>query len=292
MLHEPVMTAEVIGYLRPERGGLFLDCTVGTGGHARALLEHGARRLLGLDRDRDALGVAADQLAGWRDRLELVHADYRDVEAVLAARGLREVDGALADLGMSSFQLDQPERGFSFQRDEVLDMRMDRSQGPTAAELLRDASEATLADVLARYGEEPRARQVARAIVEARRRDPLQTTGQLVAVVHRVLPRRGRIDSATRTFQAIRIWVNRELDGLDGFVAAVMRRLSIGARFVVITFHSLEDRIIKVALRSLARSDERAVRVLTKHVVRPARVEMARNPRARSAKLRAAERVA
>ncbi len=286
------MTAEVIGYLRPERGGLFLDCTVGTGGHARALLEHGARRLLGLDRDRDALGVAADQLAGWRDRLELVHADYRDVEAVLAARGLREVDGALADLGMSSFQLDQPERGFSFQRDEVLDMRMDRSQGPTAAELLRDASEATLADVLARYGEEPRARQVARAIVEARRRDPLQTTGQLVAVVHRVLPRRGRIDSATRTFQAIRIWVNRELDGLDGFVAAVMRRLSIGARFVVITFHSLEDRIIKVALRSLARSDERAVRVLTKHVVRPARVEMARNPRARSAKLRAAERVA
>jgi 16S rRNA (cytosine1402-N4)-methyltransferase len=292
MVHEPVMTAEAIGFLRPERGGLFLDCTVGTGGHARALLEQGATRLLGLDRDRDALAVAADQLARWRDRLELVHADYRDVEAVLDARGLREVDGALADLGMSSFQLGQPGRGFSFQRDEVLDMRMDRSQGPTAAELLRDASEATLADVLARYGEEPRARQVARAIVEGRRREPVLRTGQLAALVHGVLPRRGRIDSATRTFQALRVWVNRELEDLDEFVAAVMRRLRVGARFVVITFHSLEDRIIKFALRGRARSDARAVRILTKHVIRPARDELARNPRARSAKLRAAERVA
>lgn len=293
MLHEPVMTAEILTYLGPERGGLFLDCTVGTGGHARALLERGATRVVGLDRDGEALAVAARELASWSDRTTLVHADYRAVEAALDAHGIVAVDGALADLGMSTFQLEAADRGFSFRHDGPLDMRLDRSAGATAADLLRDASEATLTDVIARYGEERHARRVARAIVETRRRAPLRTTGQLAAVVRRVLPRRGQpIDPATRTFQAIRIWVNRELEGLDAFVVSVTRRLRAGARFVALTFHSLEDRIIKHTLRDLARDGDTAVRLLTKHPIRAGAAEVARNPRARSAKLRVAERLA
>ena len=293
MVHVPVMPGEALRFLRPERGGLFLDCTVGLGGHARALLEAGATRVIGFDRDEDALTRARETLAPWHDRVELVHADYRSLDAVLDARRIDRVDGALADLGVSSLQFDAPGRGFSFQRDEPLDMRMDRSGGDTAADLVARCSERDLADVIFQYGEERFSRRIARAIVEARAESPIVTTGRLASIVRRAIPHRGhaRIDPATRTFQALRIWVNRELDGLDRFIESAARRLRAGARLVVITFHSLEDRIVKHTLRALHAEGAR-LEILTKKPIVPDAAEIERNPRARSAKLRAAERMA
>jgi 16S rRNA (cytosine1402-N4)-methyltransferase len=292
MTHIPVMTAEVLQHLRPELGGLFVDCTVGLGGHSRALLEAGATRVIGLDRDRDALARARETLAPWGDRVELVHADYRAIDEVLDNRQIAQIDGALADLGVSSMQFDAPGRGFSFQRDEPLDMRMDRSGGDTAADLVARSTEREIADAIFQYGEERFSRRIARAIVETRHDEPIDTTGRLAAIVRRSVPHRGymRIDPATRTFQALRIWVNRELDGLDRFVESAARRLRTAARLVVITFHSLEDRIVKHTLRALHQRDA-LVRVLTKKPLVPRDEEVVRNPRARSAKLRAAERI-
>jgi len=292
-MHVPVMTAEILQFLRPEHGGLFVDCTVGLGGHARALLEAGATRLVGLDRDLDALARAAETLAPWRERVELVHADYRAIADVLDQRQIAVVDGTLADLGVSSMQFDAPGRGFSFQRDEPLDMRMDRSQGETAADFIARATEVELADTIFRYGEERFSRRIARALVETRRETPVTSTAQLASIVRRSIPRRGymRIDPATRTFQALRIWVNRELDGLDRFLEATVSRLRAGARVAIITFHSLEDRIVKHTLRALERN-EALIRVLTKKPLTPDENELQRNPRARSAKLRVAERMA
>ncbi len=293
MTHVPVMPAEVVSLLQPERGGLFLDCTVGLGGHARALLEAGASRLMGLDRDLDALTIARATLAPWSDRVELVHADYRGIDDVLSARHVAQVDGLLADLGVSSLQFDAEGRGFSFQRDEPLDMRMDRTSGDTAADLIARSSERELADAIFQYGEERFSRRIARALVRERSETPIVTTGRLAAIVRRAIPKRGfaRIDPATRTFQALRIWVNHELDGLDRFLQAAAARLRIGARLVVITFHSLEDRIVKHTLRAL---DQRSgiLKVLTKKPIVPSDDEVQRNPRSRSAKLRAAEKVA
>jgi 16S rRNA (cytosine1402-N4)-methyltransferase len=298
MAHIPVMTAEVVELLRPggsgpyPDGGLFVDCTVGLGGHSRTLLEAGAGRIIGLDRDLDALARARETLAPWADRVELVHADYRAIEEVLDQRRIDRVDGALTDLGVSSMQFDEPGRGFSFQRDEPLDMRMDRSTGDTAADLIARSSERELADAIYQYGEERLSRRIARAIVEAREETPILTTGRLAAIVRRAQPRRGytRIDPATRTFQAMRIWVNQELDGLDRFITAAVGRLRSGARLVVIAFHSLEDRIVKHTLRALQRDG--LVEVLTKKPMVPRDEEVERNPRARSAKLRAAARAA
>jgi 16S rRNA (cytosine1402-N4)-methyltransferase len=291
--HEPVMVEETVSLLQPSRGGLFVDCTVGLGGHSRALLEAGAARLLALDRDPEALRRAADALEAWRDRVEMVHADYRDLEHVLEARGIAVIDGALADLGVSSMQLDAEGRGFSFRRDEPLDMRMDQNAGQTAAELLVTIDEEDLANVIFQFGEERFSRRIARAIVHARRDEPVNTTGRLAQIVRGAIPRRGyqRIDPATRTFQALRIWVNRELEGLDTFLAHATRRLSAGARFAVITFHSLEDRIVKHAFRALA-AGEAALQVLTRKPIVPGDAEVARNARARSAKLRVIERLA
>jgi 16S rRNA (cytosine1402-N4)-methyltransferase len=288
------MTAEVLKHLRPELGGLFVDCTVGLGGHSKALLENGAARLIGLDRDRDALVRAGEVLSPWRDRVELVHADYRSFADVLDSRHLAQVDGALADLGVSSMQLDEPGRGFSFQRDEPLDMRMDRTSGETAAQLVSRADESELADIIYNFGEERYSRRIARALVHERVEAPVDSTARLAAIVRRAVPRRGysRIDPATRTFQALRIWVNRELDGLDRFVETAVRRLRAGARLVVISFHSLEDRIVKHTLRALEQGGEAGIRVLTKKPLVPGDDEVRHNPRARSAKLRAAERIA
>ena len=294
MTHVPVMTAEVLQHLRPEQGGLFVDCTVGLGGHSRALLEAGASRVIGFDRDLDALARARETLAPWGDRVELVHADYREIDEVLDSRQIVHVDGTLADLGVSSMQFDAPGRGFSFQRDEPLDMRMDRTGGDTAADLIARATERDLADSIFLYGEERFSRRIARALVEARREAPVDSTGRLAAIVRRAIPHRGghvRIDPATKTFQALRIWVNRELDGLDRFVEAAARRLRAGARLVVIAFHSLEDRIVKHTLRALQQRNG-LVQVLTKKPLVPTDEEVDRNPRARSAKLRAAERMA
>ena len=291
-MHEPVMVAEVLEHLEPARGGIFVDCTVGMGGHARALLEGGASRLIGCDRDPAALDQARLALGGFGDRVELVHSDYRRLADVLDERGIAAVDGVLADLGVSSMQLDAPGRGFSFRRDEPLDMRMDTTQGPTAAEAIRDADERTLADVIYGFGEERHSRRVARAIVAARARGAIETTGQFADIVRRAIPRKGhtRIDPATRTFQAIRIWINRELDGLDRFLGDAASRLAPGGRMAVITFHSLEDRIVKHTLRAMQAEGTVGITVRTRRPVVPGDAEVERNPRARSAKLRAIER--
>ncbi|MSO45183.1 MAG: 16S rRNA (cytosine(1402)-N(4))-methyltransferase RsmH [Acidobacteria bacterium] len=291
-MHEPVMVAEVLEHLEPARGGIFVDCTVGMGGHARALLEGGASRLIGCDRDPAALDQARGALSGFGDRVELVHSDYRGLVEWLDERGIAAVDGVLADLGVSSMQLDAPGRGFSFRRDEPLDMRMDTTQGPTAAEAIRDADERTLADVIYEFGEERHSRRVARAIVAARARGAIETTGQCADIVRRAIPRKGytRIDPATRTFQAIRIWVNRELDGLDRFLADAATRLAPSGRMAVITFHSLEDRIVKHTLRAMQAEGTVGITVRTRRPVVPGDAEVERNPRARSAKLRAIER--
>ena len=293
ILHEPALRVETVEQLAPAGGGLFVDCTVGTGGHTEALLEAGAARVLGLDRDAEVLPLARERLAVWKDRVELVHADYRGLDDVLDRRGIEQIDGALADLGHSSIQLAAEGRGFSFRRADPLDMRIDRSQGRTLAELLDEVTPDTLADVIFEYGEERHSRRIARAIVYARDREVLSSTTDLATIVRRSVPYRGhaRIDPATRTFQALRIWVNRELDGLDAFLHTVARRLKAEARLAVISFHSLEDRIVKYTLRELERSGELALRVLTRKPIRPQRDEVARNPRARSARLRVAERV-
>ena len=293
MLHEPVMTREVLAFLQPEKGGVFVDCTVGMGGHALALLEAGATRVIGLDRDPAALRIAAETLSRYRDRVELVHSDYRAIAQVLEARGIERVDGTLTDMGMSSYQLEAAGRGFSFQRDDPLDMRMDTTSGLTAADVLRGADESDIADAIYRFGEERFSRRIARAIVQARELVPIETTAQLATIVRRAIPRQGfsRIDPATRTFQAIRIWVNRELEEIDTFLRSVAQRLKTGARLVAITFHSLEDRIVKHTLRALAPRDGGPLRILTKKPVTAQPDELERNPRARSAKLRAAESV-
>ena len=292
--HLPVMCREVVELLQPQRGGTYVDCTLGYGGHTRALLDAGATRVVGIDRDETALGLAREALAPFATRADLVHADYRDLDIVLDTRGIGTVDGILADLGVSSMQLDEPGRGFSFRRDEPLDMRMDRSAGETAAEWIRTVSEEELANVIFEFGEERFSRRIARAVVEARTRGPVETTGQLAAIARRAIPARGwqRIDPATRTFQAIRIRVNRELDRLDRFIERAVARLAAGARCVVISFHSLEDRVVKHTFRALAQGGRGVLRLLTKHPLVASQEELAVNVRARSAKLRAIERLA
>ncbi len=302
--HVPVLVDEVRALLQPERGGTFVDCTVGLGGHSRMLLESGATRLIGIDRDTDALALASAELSSFGDRVTLVHADYRQLSAVLDAQGVGDVSGLLADLGVSSLQLDADGRGFSFRRDEPLDMRMDRTTGETAAELLDRVDEKALADVIYQFGEERRSRQVARAIVMARQQSPIETTARLAEIVRRAVAARGwqRIDPATRTFQALRIWVNGELDGLDSFIGSAAARLQAEGRLAVIAFHSLEDRVVKHTLRALSKDAASApgepapagpalLKVVTKHPVIATDAEAAVNPRARSAKLRAAVRV-
>jgi 16S rRNA (cytosine1402-N4)-methyltransferase len=292
-LHVPVLLDEVRALLQPERGGIFVDCTVGLGGHSRMLLDGGATRLIGIDRDTEAMAIARETLAPYGDRVTLVHADYREIDAVLDLQRVDRVSGLLADFGVSSLQLDAEGRGFSFRRDEPLDMRMDRSRGETAAALIDRVDEKELADVIYEFGEERKSRQVARAIVKAREHGRIETTGRLAEIVRRAVAARGwqRIDPATRTFQALRIWVNRELDGLDSFIGSAARRLQADGRMAVIAFHSLEDRVVKHTLRALSRGDEQVVKVLTKHPIVATDAEAAANPRARSAKLRGAVRV-
>ena len=292
--HEPVMSTEAVSFLQPQRGGLFVDCTVGAGGHTEALLMAGADRVIAFDRDTDALKVSEETLKPWGKRVDLVHADFRTLDTVLDDYGVNAIDGAVADLGVSSIQLDGEGRGFSFRRNDPLDMRMDRSSGATAAEMLATIDEAGLADVIYRYGEERNARRIARSLVASREHSLLDSTTQLAEVVRKATARRGhrRIHPATRTFQAIRIWVNRELEELEAWLLTVCRRLRAGARFAVLTFHSLEDRIVKHTFRGLSRNEDPAIKILTKRPMRPSPDEVQRNPRSRSAKLRVAERIA
>ena len=305
--HTPVLLAESLELLAPARGGLFVDATVGLGGHAEALLRAApAASLLGIDRDPEALAHAAERLAPFGDRVRLVEGDFHDLAEVAARAGVERAAGFLADLGVSSLQLDTPERGFSFRFDAPLDMRMGR-RGETAADLLNRSSEADLEKTLREYGEERQARRIARAIVAARAEEPIATTGQLKGLIERVKrrepgEREGRVDPATRVFQALRIAVNRELAGLGEAIEQAVRLLEQGGRLVVISYHSLEDRIVKNTLRDLARgeidqvtgrphTETQAIEVLTKKPVRPSEEEVAFNPRARSARLRAARRI-
>jgi 16S rRNA (cytosine1402-N4)-methyltransferase len=296
-LHEPVLLGSVIEWLQPRPGGAFCDATVGMGGHARAILQRTSPdgRLVGIDRDRDALAGATVALRSFGDRVTLVHAPFSRARAVLEELGVVPVDGFLVDLGVSSPQLDLPERGFSFRSHGPLDMRMDQSEGETLGDFLRRVDEGELEHIIREYGEERFARRIARSIVEARDRAGLGTTAELAAVVARAMPHHERHKNpATRTFQALRIALNDELGQLEAFLEGVTDCLKPGGRLCVIAFHSLEDRIVKRRLRALAGRDgggPARLRLLTKHVVVADDAERDRNPRARSAKLRAAEKL-
>ena len=290
MLHAPVLRQESLELLAIAAGGFYVDGTVGMGGHAVEILTRSgpSGRLLGVDRDAQALAAARERLAGFGERVWLRHADYRQLPELLAGEA---VDGVLLDLGVSSLQLDSPERGFSFQREGPLDMRMDQSQGETAADLVNGLGEKELADLIFRYGEERASRRIARAVTQARKHAAIETTLELATLVRRAAGgrRRGRIDPATRTFQALRIAVNSELEGLSEGLRALAACLKPGGRLVVIAFHSLEDREVKHTFRDLGRQ---GYRLLTKKPVRPNEDELRANPRARSARLRALEKAA
>ena len=313
--HRPVLVAETLDLLAPERGGLFVDATVGLGGHAEALLTRApGARLLGLDRDPQALLRAARRLERFGDRARLAEGNFQQLESLLGGLGLGtgSLSGVLADLGVSSLQLDLAERGFSFRRDGPLDMRMGPG-GRTAADVVNESTEAELERIIRDYGEEWQARRIARAIVKARSEEPIATTGRLAEVIHRAKAkghgehlgsrdREGRVDPATRVFQALRIEVNEELAALEGFIEQAVNLLEHDGRLVIISYHSLEDRIVKNSLRDLARgqvdpvtgrprSESQLIEVLTKKPTRPTEEEVAWNPRSRSARLRAAKRI-
>jgi 16S rRNA (cytosine1402-N4)-methyltransferase len=294
--HIQVMAKEVLFWLAREGRRAYLDCTVGYSGHAEKLLEASGSdsRLIGFDRDVAAIAASRERLARFGDRVLLIHGHFVDLKQHLAANGVDQVDGILFDLGVSSTQLEEPARGFSFQGEGPLDMRMDQSKGGTAADLINRWPEAQLADTIFQFGEERFSRRIARAIVHARERHPLSTTKELVSVIAGAVPanyRHGRIHCATRTFQAIRIAVNQELDCLEPALRDAVDVLSPGGRLCVISFHSLEDRIVKHTFRALSGKDNPSLTVLTKRPQVPTREESERNPRSRSAKLRAAQRL-
>lgn len=318
-IHRPVMPVEALTQLEAARGGLFIDATLGLGGHSELILSASPQnRVIGFDRDAEALALAKERLAQFGERFEAIHTDYRRIKEVLQAKGVESVAGILADLGVSSLQFDTPERGFSFRFGErvtnepesatgyPLDMRMDRSQTTTAADLVNGLSERELADIIFEYGEERAARRIARLIVQTRAKSPITTTAQLAELVIKAVHQKGhwRIHPATRTFQALRIAVNRELDELDKFVAAAVDVLGVDGRLVAITFHSLEDRLIKQAFRFQSGQCQcpssqpvcqcgavARVAILTRKALQPSVEETSTNPRARSAKLRACRKL-
>jgi 16S rRNA (cytosine1402-N4)-methyltransferase len=302
--HRPVLLRETIELLEAERGGLFVDGTLGLGGHSEAILEASQEtRVIGIDRDRAALELAGKRLAQYGSRFRAVHANFRDIARVVAEAHERDVRGVLVDLGVSSLQFDTEERGFSFRHDAPLDMRMDASSDEeTAAELLARLPEEEIARIIFEYGEERRSRRIARWLVERRERgEPVETTKELSDLVARAVGYRktDKIHPATRTFQALRIAVNGELEGLREFVEEAVDLLQPNGRFVAISFHSLEDRIVKQTLRRLSGHCEcdrrapvcscgarRTVEILTRRPLVPGEEEVSDNPRARSAKLR------
>ena len=307
--HRPVLLHETLEFLAPKPGSVVVDGTLGAGGHAAELLEavQPDGRLLGIDRDADALALASERLASFGDRFVPLHGRHEDLVDLLRSAGVYSCDAILFDLGVSSMQLDRGERGFSFRHDAPLDMRMDPSSGESAADLLARIEEHELRRILLRWGEERRSGAIARAIIRERERQPILRTTSLADLVERVAgaaARRFRIHPATRTFQALRIAVNGEIEGLERLVADAVTMLRRGGRLAVISYHSLEDRAIKRSMRSLANrctcprklpicgcGKENLVRVLSTRPVRPSSEEVERNPRSRSARLRVAERL-
>ncbi|MCA3420021.1 MAG: 16S rRNA (cytosine(1402)-N(4))-methyltransferase RsmH [Roseomonas sp.] len=305
--HVPVMLAEVLATLGPQDGATYLDATFGGGGYARAILQAAPGcTVFAIDRDPDAIARGAALAQAFADRLHLIEGRFGDMLSLLRDRGITALDGVVMDLGVSSFQLDQSERGFSFRADGPLDMRMEKS-GPSAAELVNSLPERELADIIFRFGEERFARRIARAIVARRAEAPFTTTADLAALVRRAVPRDpSGIDGATRSFQALRIAVNDELDEVERGIAAAMELLAPGGRLVVVAFHSLEDRIVKQAMAAASgrggasRHDPAALfgrakpafHLLTPRAMRPQDAECSANPRARSARLRGIERLA
>jgi len=301
--HKPVLYKEIIHALQPISTGRYVDGTVGAGGHARGILEACAPDgcLLGLDVDRQALALARENLAPYGQRAHLAQASYNSILDVIRGLGWNAVDGILLDLGLSSMQLDTPERGFSFAQDAPLDMRFDRDLGLTAAQLVNTMPEADLVDLLFKYGEEPRARRIVRDILKAR---PLTTTAQLAGIVKRAYPEHSRIHPATRTFQALRIAVNDELATVGDALPKAVSALRRGGRLAVISFHSLEDRIVKDFFRSASKDlvnppyeqlyevERKAIlKEINRKPVTPGEEEIKDNPRARSAKLRVVEKL-
>jgi 16S rRNA (cytosine1402-N4)-methyltransferase len=306
--HRPVLLQETLEFLVPERGGLFVDCTVGLGGHSEAILKSSERaRVVGMDLDPSALAYARQRLAPFGERFRAFQANFREMADVLSRAGEHDIDGILVDLGVSSLQFDSPERGFSFRFDAPLDMRMDPTSGATAADLLQQLSESEIARIIFEFGEERHSRRIARRIVERREQgDPVTTTKELAELVAAAVGGRtqDQIHPATRTFQALRIAVNNELEGLGSFVELAVDLLAPDGRFVGISFHSLEDRILKQELRRLSGHCQcpprlpvcscgarKLVEVLTRRPVAPSAREVEENPRARSAKLRACRKV-
>jgi 16S rRNA (cytosine1402-N4)-methyltransferase len=296
--HTPVLLEEVVQALRPHPHGVYVDATVGEGGHAEGILRASAPsgRLLGIDRDAEVLERARRRLAAFGTRVDMVHGHSAEIRPILESMQMAEVDGILLDLGVSSYQLETAGRGFSFLREGPLDMRMDRTTEPTAATLVNTLGESDLMNVIRGYGEEHRARRIARAILRARRLAPLQTTQELAIIVTQAIPPRARprhIHPATKTFQALRIAVNQELARLEESLSAAIACLRPGGRLCVIAYHSLEDRIVKRTMQSHTSSPPEGsarVRLLTKKPITCTLSERQVNPRARSGKLRVLER--
>jgi 16S rRNA (cytosine1402-N4)-methyltransferase len=294
--HTPVLADRVLSWLDCQPGHRYLDCTVGQGGLAARILDLSSPDgiLIGIDRDEEAIAVARERLKPFADRVHLRKGNFRDLKQHLGSVNVPQVNGVVFDLGVSSAQLDQPERGFSFLTDGPLDMRMERENGRTAADFLNELSETELADLIYRFGEERYSRRIARAVTQARTRHPFRTTFDLVSVIRKAVPRsycHGRLHCATRTFQALRFAVNRELDVLEGALHDAAEVLAPGGRLCVISFHSLEDRIAKRTIRGLSQGPGSCLLTLTKKPQTPSEKERGENPRARSAKLRVAERL-
>jgi 16S rRNA (cytosine1402-N4)-methyltransferase len=301
--HIPVLLEEVMAALQPQPGQLILDGTLGGGGHSEAMLALGAR-VVGMDQDHEALHAASARLAKFGDQFVALYGNFRRFPEILAETGVTQVDGILVDLGVSSHQLDEARRGFSFQKDGPLDLRMDPSTGQPASHLVNTASADELAQIFRDYGEEPRAWHIAQAIVKARLNQPILRTLDLADLITKAFPGRGKRHPATQVFQALRIAVNDELGALDAFLRTAPRFLKPGGRLAVITFHSLEDRLCKKAFHQMAAATldrpewpeprpnpDHLLKLLSRKSIEPSPAEIQRNPRARSARLRAAERI-
>lgn len=295
VLHVPVMSREVMEFLDPKAGGVFLDGTLGLAGHSSLIAAKigEAGLLIALDRDENSLAVAKEKLSKFCCRLELLHSNFNEFDKVLRNLGVSQVDGMLFDLGISSFQLDDLQRGFSFKAEGPLDMRMDQTNPFSAENLVNDLAEEDLADIIFQFGEERYSRRIARSIVQYRKHKRLTTAKELEEIIFTSVPlayRHQRIHPATRTFQALRIAVNRELESLAELMEKFVPHLKIGGRIAVISFHSLEDRIVKEKFKELSKKNE--ISLLFKKPLRPQEDEININPRARSARLRVAERIA